>query len=52
MNKLKKLLKENFGDLCYLGENETIIYYKEGIDLKELSKVIKGYNVGIQLNLL
>ncbi len=52
MNKLKQLLKENFGDSCYLGENETIIYYKEGIDLKKLSEVIKGYNVGIQLNLL
>ena len=52
MNKLKELLQEHFKDLCNYNTEENTIYYKESVDLNELFRVIKGYKVYVQLNLL
>jgi len=55
MTKIQNLiyiLKENFGELCEYNIKENTIYYKEGVDLNELFKVITGYKVYVQLRLL
>lgn len=52
MNKLTQLLQENFGDKCKYNTEENTIYYSPEVDLNELFKVIVGYKVYVQLNLL
>lgn len=55
MTKIQNLiyiLKENFGELCEYNIEQNTIYYKEGVDLNELFKVITGYKVYVQLRLL
>lgn len=55
MTKIQNLiyiLQENFGDKCKYNIEENTIYYSPEVDLNELFKVIVGYKVYVQLNLL